>query len=153
MTASFCPHRPMAMCLRTKRSPSTWSARPEPMLRTRPRWALWGLCLRLCSHRCSRQDPLGGLTGERGGAGCGDSPEILSVGAAFSVSIPGEPRERLCPSGGYGAAQPVGFQSADLLRAAGGQAPGAAESVLFFSASSTQWPLSGEGGQIIRRER
>lgn len=37
--------------------------------------------------------------------------------------------------------------------AAGGQAPGAAVPVLFFSsASSTRWPLSGEGGQIIGRK-
>lgn len=73
-----------------------------------------GLCVCLCSHCCSCQDPLGSLTGERGGAGCDDSPEVLSAGVAFSVSVQVNLRSRPCPSGGCGAAQPVGFQSADL---------------------------------------
>ena len=73
-------------------------------------------------------------------------------GAAFSVSLPANLGAVSVPLEAAERHSPL-VSSLLTWRAARGQAPGAAVPVLFFSsASSTQWPLSGEGGQIIRRK-
>lgn len=86
--APFSPHRPMAMCLRTRRNPSTRRAQPEHLLRRRPRWGLCsGLCLCLCS--LTGVTSLRGLRSEE--SVCDDSPSILFSGVELSVSIPDKP--------------------------------------------------------------
>lgn len=153
--APFSSHRPLAMCLRTTRIPSSWRAQPEYLPRMRPRWASARSAPLPLFFSWSSWDVLRSLSRLRWNMeGCSGRTVLKSLRlvVVFQINLFCCQCEQADVRPQWRLRLTLCSQSFGFSRAARGHTVGAAVKLLFLSCLfRVQWPATvGEGGKMTK---